>query len=146
MTTDKQVVKSLENMHIKHVRHFYRSIADINLELVKIHKSIELEIDKEKYRHATNYVNEFVSYTTVWNVKFVYNLENPEIAMLQLFHLEYILESEPTNRFSKERAIFSEQIEKFNSLNAFKPEHIQMRKQKMLDYIAEHEHPTNLPE
>ncbi len=116
MNTDKYVVKSLEQLHIKHVRHFYRSIAEINLELAKIHKSIEVKIDKQNYRLVTEYINQFISYTSVWNVKFVYNLESPEVAMLQIFHLEYIFEHEPTRRFKRERAALEEQKEKFTSI------------------------------
>lgn len=139
MNTNKYVMKSLEQLHIKHVRHFYHSIAEINIELAIIHKSIEINIDKQNYRLVTEYINQFISHTSVWNVKFVYNLESPEVALLQIFHLEYIFEHEQNNRrFKRERAALEEQKERFLQLKAFKSEHMKLRKQKMLDYIATH--------
>lgn len=139
MNVNKQVAKSLEREHIKHVRHFYRSIADINLELAKIHKEIELHIDKTAYRYISDYVNQYVSYTSIWNLKFVYNMESPEIALLQLFHLEYIFDHESANLFTKERRIYTEQTELFNKLKPYKEDHIQLRKKQMMDYIQDGE-------
>lgn len=136
MNTEKYVARSIEQLHIKHVRHLYRSIAGINLALAKIHKNIERKIDKQKYRVVTDYMNQFISYTSVWNVKFVSNLESPEVAMLQIFHLDYILEQEPSCYFERERAKLNELNEKFQQLQAFKLEHIEMRKQKMLQHIG----------
>lgn len=141
MEQNREVAKILERQHIKHVKHFYRSIAEINLELGNIHREIEKFIDKEKYQLITDYVDQYVSYTSVWNVKFVYNLESPEVALLQIFHLDYIFSNEPKNLFRKERNIFIEQKKLFNNLKPFKEEHIQIRKQKMLDYIHENENP-----
>ncbi|KGR79352.1 hypothetical protein [Ureibacillus manganicus] len=138
MNTQKFVMKSIEQLQLKHVRHFYRSIAEINGELAKIHKSIESKIDKQRYRLVTEYINQFISYTSVWNVKFVYNLESPEVAMLQIFHLEYIFGHEQNELFRCEIASLEQLKEKFLQLNAFKIEHIKQRKQKMLHYITSH--------
>lgn len=141
MEQNSELAKILERQHIKHVKHFYRSIAEINLELGSIHRSIEHCIDLEKYQSITEYVNQYISYTTVWNVKFVYNLESPEVALLQIFHLDYIFSHEPKRLFRKERRIFDEQKELFKELKPFKEEHIQLRKQKMLEYIQDIENP-----
>lgn len=137
MKDNKQVAMSLERQHIKYVKHFYRTLAEINLNLATIHKSIERRINKKKYQYATEYVNQYISYTSVWNVKFVYNLENPEVALLQIFHLDYIFEKEPKNHFKKERRLLQEQKEIFAQVNPFKEEQIALRKQAMLEYIEE---------
>lgn len=146
MKEHKEVAKSLEHQHIKYVKHFYRTLAEINIKLANIHKSIEHRIDKQKYRYATEYVNQFISYTTVWNIKFVYNLENPEVVLLQIFHLDYIFEREAKNQFKLERQQFEEQKKLFSQINPFKEEQMTSRKQKMFDYIAqqEKENPTIL--
>ena len=136
MYTEKYVMRSIEQLQIKNLRHLYRSIADINLHLARIHRTIETKIDKYKYSFVTDYVNQFISYTSVWNVKFVYNIESPEVAMLQIFHLEHILDHEQSDQFTFERCTLMEMKEKFLELKAFKLEHIQHRKQKMLDHIA----------
>lgn len=139
METNKHVAKLIDRQHLNKVRSFYRTIMHINMELAEIHRKIEFYIDKEKYKHVTDYVNQYISFTTVWNVKFVYNFENPEIALLQLFHLEYIFNNEPKNRFRQEREIFKEQYESFLNLNIYEMNHIHLRKQKMLDYINKQE-------
>lgn len=138
MRQNKQVALSLERQHLKHVKSYYRTIAEINLCLGNIHRSIERRIDKQKYQHITEYVNQYISYTNVWNIKFVYNLENPEVALLQFFHLDYIFEHEPENRFREERMLLEEQRKLFAEVNPYKEEHIRSRKQAMLDYIRNH--------
>ncbi|HWL24839.1 MAG TPA: hypothetical protein VNR38_14020 [Ureibacillus sp.] len=143
MHTDKFVMKAFEQHHINQIRYFYRSIAEINVALAKIHKSIECKLDKGKYRLLTDYIDQYISHTSVWNVKFVVNLENPEVAMLQIFHLEYIFDHEEMEHFKFERAILAQLEEKFLELNAFKQEHIQLRKQKLLNKIATHENQTD---
>lgn len=137
MKQDKQVTLSLEQQHIKHVKSYYRTLAEINLCLGNIHRNIERRIQKQKYRYATEYVNQYISYTSVWNIKFVYNLENPEVALLQFFHLDYIFEHEPKNRFKSERLQLEEQRKLFSTVNPFKEEQIQLRKQQMLHFIKE---------
>ncbi len=122
---------------MKKVRKYYLSVADINLALAKIHDSIGPYIDKEKYKDASDYVNQFVSYTDIWHMKFVYNLESPEIALLQIFHLIYIFEQEPADKFGKEREILKQQQMEFDSLKPYKDEQIVARKEKMLQYIVE---------
>ncbi|TSI06011.1 hypothetical protein [Lysinibacillus sp. BW-2-10] len=139
MYSHKQVALSLERQHSRHVKHYYRAITDVNLELAKIHKQIEFNINKELYKHVTDYVNQYISYTTIWNIKFVYNLESPEVLLMQLFHLEYIFMHEPANAFIKERRILNEQKERFNQLKPYTKEHVQLRRQKMLHFINEYE-------
>lgn len=138
MYKNKHVAHSLEKQHSKNVRKYYLSIADINIALSKIHQTIRPQIDLEKYQLATDYIHQYISYTTVWNLKFVANLESPEVALLQIFHLHYILDHEPENRFPTERALLAEQEQRFYNLKPYKMGHIKKRKQKMLDYINSH--------
>lgn len=135
MYTNKHAANSLEKQHLQNVRKYYLSIADINIALSQVHQSIMPHINLEKYQLATDYIHQYISYTTVWNLKFVANLESPEVALLQIFHLQYIFEREPKDRFQKERAILAEQEQHFFSLKPYKLEHVKKRKQKMLDYI-----------
>lgn len=139
MKTNKHVAKLIDRQHINKVKHFYKAIMNINIELANIHRKIEFEIDKEKYKYATEYVNQFISFTTIWNLKFVYNFDNPEVALLQLFHLEYIFDNEPKNRFRQERSDFTEQYDIFLKLNIYDAEHIKHRKELMLEYINKHQ-------
>lgn len=135
MYTNKQAANSLEKQHLQNVRKYYLSIADINIALSQVHQSIMPHINLEKYQLATDYIQQYISYTTVWNLKFVANLESPEVALLQIFHLHYIFEKEPKDLFQKERAVLAEQEQHFFSLKPYKLEHVKKRKQKMLDFI-----------
>ena len=139
MDINKATALQLERQQLKNVRHYYRTLAEINVELAKIHKSIQFNINKEAYKYATEYVNKYISYTTVWNIKFIYNLESPEVALLQIYHLEYIFNSESEELHLKERRIFSEQKDFFMRVTSFSKEHMEIRKKAMLDYIAQYE-------
>ena len=135
MYSNKHVASSLEKQHQKNVRKYYLSIADINSALSKVHQSVMPHIDLEKYKLATDYINQYISYTSVWNLKFVVNLESPEVALLQIFHLNYIFSQEPADCFTQERAILKEKEQHFYSLKPYKEEHIEKRLQNMLSYI-----------
>ena len=126
MDISKEAALNLERQQLKHVRHYYRTLAEINVELSKIHKTIQFNINKE-------------AYTTVWNIKFIYNLENPEVALLQIYHLEYIFDHESEQLHLKERRIFSEQMELFMQITSYTKEHMQSRKKAILDYITHQE-------
>ena len=136
MFTNKHVAKSLESQHLKSTRKYYHSIADINLELMKVHRSIERYINKERYAAATSYVNQYISYTTIWNIKFVYNFENPEVVLMQLLHLNYILTNEPKDNFLDERQLVIQQEQKFKKLKPYRDEQIELRIEKMQQYIV----------
>jgi hypothetical protein len=144
MYTNKHAAHSLEKQHLQNVRKYYLSIADINIALSKVHQAILPHINLKKYQPATDYIHQYISYTPVWNLKFVANLESPEVALLQIFHLNYIFNKEPEKRFSKERAVLAEQEQRFFDLKPYKPEHIEKRKQKMMDFITSHaEYPNS---
>lgn len=139
MQTNRHVAKSLERQQIRSIRRFYHAIAEINLALADVHSTISSTINKDKYKYATAYVDQYISYTSIWNLKFVYNIENPEVAMLQLLHLQYILQNEPAELFTEERGIVEEQWNCFNLHKPFKNEQILARQQKMMMYIATQE-------
>ncbi len=80
-------------------------------------------------------MNHFISYTTVWNLKFVYNLENPEVALLQILHLKYIFDNEPDSQFVKEHHELEQLKDHFTKMNPFKQAKIVERYEKMIQYI-----------
>lgn len=135
MHTNRHAESSLEKQHLQNIRKYYLSIADINTALSKVHKAVMHHIHLEKYKYATEYIHQYISYTSVWNLKFVVNLESPEVALLQIFHLNYIFSQEPADCFTQERAILEEKEQYFYSLNPYKKEHMQKRLQTMLSYI-----------
>jgi ribulose bisphosphate carboxylase small subunit len=135
MLYNKHAAKMLERQQSKKTRQVYHALAELNLSLNQIHKSIEHYIDHDKYKYATEYVDQYISYTTVWNLKFVYNLENPEVALLQIFHLTYIFENEHESNFMKERRELELLKEQFAKMNPFKQEKVEERYAKMVQFI-----------
>lgn len=129
------VAKSLERQHLKTARKYTLQLVDINMALSNIHHQIAPHIDHSKYEAATTYVNQYVAHTDIWNIKFVSNLENPEVVLMQLFHLMHILENEPVDSFKKAREIIEEQHLKFRDITLYSDEHIEKRRQKMNAYI-----------
>ena len=135
MLYNKHLAKTVEKQQLKQTRQFYLALADINLQLSTIHQRLSMKIDLASYEYASEYVNQYISYTTVWNLKFVYNLENPEVALLQIFHLRYIFSCEPEHLFKDDRAYFEEAKQCFAKINPFKPEKVDARYNDMLQYI-----------
>lgn len=129
------VTKSMERQHLKSVRKLSLQIVDINTALKDAHLQLAPYIDEMKYEAATTYVNQYISHTHIWNIKFVCNLEDPEVALMQLFHLKHILDNEPAELYQDIRDILAEQRQRFMSITLYSDEHIQMRRAKMNDYM-----------
>lgn len=115
---------------------------EINNTLAFVHKNIDKKIDVARYEHATNYVNSYVSYTTIWNLKFSYNIESPEIALLQYLHLDYILKHQHNNQFQQERQIVETMYELFSQYKPFSNKQVENRKQQMYAYIEDQKKST----
>lgn len=124
-----------KNWYSSRERSVQKVMRDINMELSEAHKSVVKKIDVETYIHATEFAQQYISYTSIWNMKFSYNLESPEVAITQLLHLEYILEHEDASLFSKEHAIFEEMKKLFNLYKPYTDDMIEQRKRKMQLYI-----------
>lgn len=118
-------------------RSLHRVMVEINTELTKVHKKIAPHIIVENYSAASDYVSQFVSYTTIWNIKFVYNLESPEVALMQIMHLKHILACEPETSFIDQRAILQEMTKLFLQYSPYSSELISKRKKKFQDYIQQ---------
>ncbi|MER1986357.1 MAG: hypothetical protein ABS948_10755 [Solibacillus sp.] len=129
------VAKSLEQQHLRSTKKYHLAIADINTELIKVHKILERCINKSNYEAVTAYTNQYISYTTIWNIKFVYNLENPEVVLMQLMHLNYILQHETAKQLEPLRRVVAQQQENFYQLRPYREEQIKTRLEKMLVFI-----------
>ena len=116
-------------------RSIHKVMQEVNTELASVHKAIKKEINYEQYIYATNFVEQYISYTSLWNLKFSYNMESPEVALVQLLHLDYIFKHELPTAFTKEREAFDKMHQLFHEYTPYSDELIEKRKQKMLDYI-----------
>ena len=122
-------------LSIQASRSIHKVMGEVNTELARVHKTIKEYIDHEQYMHATNFVEQYISYTSLWNLKFAYNMESPEVALVQLLHLDYIFKHELPTAFTKEREVFNKMLQLFHEYTPYSDELIKQRKQKMIDYI-----------
>lgn len=116
-------------------RSLHRVMIEINSELAMIHKKIANQIAITKYEHATSYIAQFISYTTIWNLKFTYNLESPEVALMQILHLDHIFEHEEEHDFSKEQARLLEMKQLFFTYSPYSENLIQLRTGRFLEHL-----------
>lgn len=135
MQYSKQLAKVYEKQHLRSERKLYLTIADINVKLANIHTHIKQHIPLEQYHFATEYIHQYIAHTTVWNLKYVQNIENPEVVLMQILHLHYIFSHEPKDKFQAERQQYEELAEHYFNLGIYTQEHIEKRLEKMLDYI-----------
>lgn len=131
------VAKSLERQHLKSMRRHLLQVIDINTVLRDIHQHIAPHINRDEYEAATTYVNQYISHTHIWHIKFVCNLEDPEVALMQIFHLQYIFKREQADKFIQERELLEEQTKKFRAITLYSDQHIETRRKKMAHYIQE---------
>lgn len=135
MVTNKYLAKLHEKKQRNELKKFYTTIRDINLALYDVHLQVAPSIDLTKYEYATNYINEYISHTDIWNLKFIMNLENPEVALLQFLHLQFIFETERQDAFLPEKELVQQQYELFQLLNVYSQEHIEKRRLAMYQEI-----------
>lgn len=121
--------------HLKTIRRYPLQIATLNEGLKELHDKIAPHIDATKYEAISSYVNQYISYTHIWNLKFANNLESPEVALMQIFHLKVILAAEPADLHQTIRVNLEDLNDKFLSITLYSNEQIRLREAKMLDYI-----------
>lgn len=104
---NKQASILIDNRLKRKEKDYYSNIEAFNLDAAAIHKKLLLEIDMQQFSVITQYVNQFISHTTIWFMKFKTNLQNLEVVTLQLLHLHFIFDMLPQNMCSKERTKFT---------------------------------------
>lgn len=121
--------------HLKTIRRYPLQIATLNENLKELHDRIAPQIDPIKYEAISSYVNQYISHTHIWNLKFANNLESPEVALMQVFHLKVILLGEPADLHQAIRTNLEDLNEKFLSITLYSDEQLKSREAKMRDYI-----------
>ena len=129
---NKQASKLIDNRLKRKEKDYYDQIEAFNVEAAAIHKKLLLQMDIEIVAAVTNYVNTFISHTTIWYLKFKTNLQNLEVATLQLLHLHFIFEQLPEAQFLKERARFIALQDAFPALSEYAPKQYELHYAKII--------------
>lgn len=132
---NKHLVRTLEQQHKRSVRGLFLKIQNLNNECSILMKRLGKNIDLTAYKEAIDYVDQYVTHTSILNLKFTTNLQNLEVVVLHAILLEYILSKEPKS-FNYEKQLLEGFIEEMLALNDHAPTLFANHKEKMYQYIA----------
>lgn len=133
---NKYLARTLEQQHKRSVRGLFLKIQDLNNECTILRKQIETRIDLTQYNDAIDYIDTFVSHTSILNLKFITNLQNLEVVVLHAILLDVILTNESDESFNYEKQLLEGYLEEILALNDHAPTLFANHKEKMLQYIA----------
>lgn len=132
---NKDLARTLEQQHKRSVRGLFLKIQDLNNNCTLLRKRLEPQIDLVIYKNAIDYVNQFVSHTTILNLKFITNTQNLEVVVLHALLLAHILENEDHSAFEYEQHLLQEYILEIFALNDHAKALYTNHQEKMLHYI-----------
>jgi len=132
---NKDLARTLEQQHKRSVRGLFLKIQDLNNNCTLLRKRLEPHIDLAVYKHAIDYVNQFVSHTTILNLKFITNTQNLEVVVLHTLLLTYIVESEDLYAFEYEHKLLQGYIHEIFALNDHAKALYTNHQEKMLHYM-----------
>ncbi|MGE8038060.1 hypothetical protein B1B04_24575 [Lysinibacillus sp. KCTC 33748] len=132
---NKDLARTLEQQHKRSVRGLFLKIQDLNNNCTLLRKRLELHIDLAVYKHAIDYVNQFVSHTTIINLKFITNTQNLEVVVLHTLLLTYIVENEDSYTFEYEHKLLQGYIHEIFALNDHAKALYTNHQEKMLHYM-----------
>ncbi|MGN4125130.1 hypothetical protein ACMGD3_08985 [Lysinibacillus sphaericus] len=132
---NKDLARTLEQQHKRSVKGLFLKIQDLNNEYTLLRKRLEPHIDVSIYKDAVDYVNQFVSHTSILNLKFITNTQNLEVVVLHALLLEHILHNETAPSFEYENQLLQGCIQQTLALNDHASTLFSNHKEKMLHYI-----------
>ncbi|MFJ7917055.1 MULTISPECIES: hypothetical protein [unclassified Lysinibacillus] len=132
---NKHLARTLEQQHKRSVRGLFLKIQDLNNECTLLRKRLEPHIDLVVYKDPINYVNQFVSHTTILNLKFITNTQNLEVVVLHALLLAHILENEDSYTFEFEHHLLQGYIHEIFTLNDHAKALFTNHQEKMLHYM-----------
>ncbi|MGA3601464.1 hypothetical protein [Lysinibacillus agricola] len=130
---NKHLARTLEQQHKRSVRGLFLKIQDLNNDCTLLRKRLEPHIDLTVYKNAIDYVNQFVSHTTILNLKFITNTQNLEVVVLHSLLLAHIIENEEA--FSFEHTLLQGYIHEIFALNDHAKTLYTNHQEKMLHYM-----------
>ena len=132
---NKHLARTLEQQHKRSIRGLFLKIQELNNKCTLLRKRLEPHIDMTVYENAIDYVNEFISHTTILNLKFITNTQNLEVLVLHTLLLSYVLENEDPRSFEYEQKLLHEYIQEIFDLNEHAKTLFMNHQEKMLYYI-----------
>ncbi|WP_341301427.1 hypothetical protein MHB44_02365 [Lysinibacillus sp. FSL H8-0500] len=135
---NKHLARILEHQHKRSVRGLFLKMEEMNNNCTQLRKRLEPHIDFTQYQHAINYVNQFVSHTTILHLKFITNTQNLEVVVLHALLLDYMLETENKTSFEYENKLLQGYLQEIYTLNDHAKTLFTNHREKMLSYIEQH--------
>lgn len=132
---NKHVARKMEQQYQKKVKHFFVHIQELNQQLHALLLKVEPHLDKEKYAPITDYIEQYVVHTTIWRLRFTNNLQNIEIAVLQVMLLEEIYKKEQQLVQPEDRQNLDDYTVLLLSLNNHAQKLFEIHQEKLHKYI-----------
>lgn len=114
---NKHLARTLEQQHKRSVRGLFLKIEELNNACTELRKRLEPRVNLTLYKDAIDYVNQFVSHTSILNLKFITNTQNLEVAVLHALLLSYILENEDDHSLEYEDRLLQDYVHQIFTLN-----------------------------
>ncbi|MFJ7951477.1 hypothetical protein ACIQZG_08110 [Lysinibacillus sp. NPDC096418] len=133
---NKHLARTLEQQHKRSIKGLFLKVQDLNNKCTMLRKRIAEYVDLTLYNDAIDYVNKYVSHTSILNLKFTTNTQNLEVAVLHAILLKFIVTNETANSFDYEKKLLEGYIEELLALNDHAPTLFANHQEKMLQYIT----------
>lgn len=98
-------------------KEYVMKIEKFNEDAASLHKKLRPFANEQAMQHVTDYVNQYISHTDIWTMKFKMNLQNAEVATMQILHLTFLMPQ--IEGHEHEWAKFRELQEVFPTLSDF---------------------------
>ncbi|MEK5230521.1 hypothetical protein MHB42_01980 [Lysinibacillus sp. FSL K6-0232] len=135
---NKHLARTLEQQHRRSVRSLFLKMEELNNNCTELRKRLEAHIDFTQYQPAIDYIDQFVSHTTILQLKFITNTQNLEVVVLHALLLDYILENNDQLTFEYENKLLQSYLQDIFMLNNHAQTLFTNHREKMLRYIQQH--------
>lgn len=130
----KHTAQRAEQQYLKNVKQLFVRVQKINEQLHSLLIAIDKKIDRTNYERMISYINQYIVHTDLWRLRFTNNLQNIEIAVLQIILLEHIFEQEHALNIMEFDSIEDYKAELI-TLNNHAAKLFDIHRDKMFNYI-----------
>jgi len=134
---NKHAARKMEQQYLKGIKNFFLRIENLNQELHVLLVKAEGKINKNEHEGVINYINQYIVHTDIWRLRFANNLQNIEVAVLQVLLLEHIYQQEATIAQSADLERLEEYKEQLLILNDHAPKLFEIHREKLQSQINE---------
>lgn len=126
---NKHASQLIDNNLKRQDKEYYAKIEKFNEEAASLHKKLK-PYATDALTPVTQYVNDYISYTNIWQLKFQTNMQNAEVATMQMLHLTCLIAPLPKT-FTREWKKFYELQQMFPTLSDFSEQQFELHYERV---------------